>query len=1176
MAALTLSSPSKPRWNYDVFLSFRDEDTRKSFIDHLYSALNQVGIYTFRDDDELSRGEHISTKLLKAIQGSRISIVVFSKDYASSHWCLDELVEILNCKNTLGQILLPIFYDVSPADVRNQTGTFTKAFAKHEDQFQAEMERVHKWRAALTEAANYSGWNLQDMANGFESRFIQKIVEEILRKENPAYLHVAKYPVGIDSHVKEIKDLLNLGTSDVRNVGIYGMGGIGKTTIAKAVYNEILHEFEGSSFLFNIKETSEQPNGLIHLQKQLLYDILKMKDWKIGSVDGGINLITKRFYRKKVLVVLDDVDHLKQLHSLVGNFELFGQGSTLIVTTRDKHVLTELGVNEKYKVEEMNHEESLQLFRWHAFGMTDPAEDFKKLSLDVVDYVGRLPLAAEVLGSYLSERSIIEWKSALEKLQKIPHREIQKILRISFDSLEDYAQDIFLDIACFFIGTNKEYVRKVLDGCGFFTDIGISILIDKSLLIVNEINELRMHDLIRDMGREIVRERASRDPGKHSRLWCHDDVLNVLNKHLGSEAIEGLNLNLPALEDVELKTEAFANMKNLRLLKIDGAYLIGSYECLSKELRWLHWHKCPLEFLPPNFHLENVVILDMQYSNIKQVWKKIKILNKLKALNLKGSKCLTRSPNFLQLPHLEILILEGCTSLIEVHESIEHLKKLVLLNLQGCKNLKNLPESISNLRSLKTLNLSDCIKIDKLPKQLGNMVALVELLADRTAVKQLPYSFGLLKNLKTLSLSGCKGQSSRSWMSRFVSSISPKFMKPIYLLPTSVSGLCSLTELNLGGCNLFEDEIPIDLGSLSSLKYLYLSRNNFRTLPHCIGELPQLYYLSLKDCANLELISKLPTSLTKLDARGCSSLQRFPDVPNQGSLCADFFLDSSDSLAYDLRKNLLQYMSKLSTGSYFSFKLPGGGVPNWLCYKRIGSSISLLIPSLPKGQIKGLLFCAGFAPIQDTPQEENPKISVYINGILWKNIGFSHEFHKDYPSWGIYILYTSCIEDRLASGMEVKMECEGGKYFEVKECGIHVIVDDPNAMDEDMDSDTLKRGRDYKTIDDAAFTSAPASIPLTGPEIGFLFRNKFARDAFRDRFHDRTVIAERAINLSDLQDDEFQIISRIFTQRQWQYFILPPARPYIHLVQEFYANIEQEPDTDEAEDDSPRLVSHVR
>jgi hypothetical protein len=167
MATQTLSSSSKSCWNYDVFLSFRGKDTRKNFTDHLYSALVCAGIHTFRDNDELPRGEHICTELLKAIQGSRISIVIFSKGYASSCWCLDELVKILHCKNTIGQTLLPIFYDVNPSEMRRQTGIFAEAFARHEDRFHAEMERVDKWKAALIEVADYSGWDLQNVENGY-------------------------------------------------------------------------------------------------------------------------------------------------------------------------------------------------------------------------------------------------------------------------------------------------------------------------------------------------------------------------------------------------------------------------------------------------------------------------------------------------------------------------------------------------------------------------------------------------------------------------------------------------------------------------------------------------------------------------------------------------------------------------------------------------------------------------------------------------------------------------------------------------------------------------------------------------------------------------------------------------------------------------------------------------
>jgi hypothetical protein len=164
------SSSSQSGWDYDVFLSFRGEDTCKNFTDHLYSALVRIGIRTFRDDEDLQRGENISTELLNAIRGSRISIVVFSEGYASSRWCLDELVEIVRCRNTIGHTLRPIFYHMDPSDVRKQIGTFAKAFASHEKRFQTDIEMVQSWRAALTEAANCSGWDLKSVANGYYAK----------------------------------------------------------------------------------------------------------------------------------------------------------------------------------------------------------------------------------------------------------------------------------------------------------------------------------------------------------------------------------------------------------------------------------------------------------------------------------------------------------------------------------------------------------------------------------------------------------------------------------------------------------------------------------------------------------------------------------------------------------------------------------------------------------------------------------------------------------------------------------------------------------------------------------------------------------------------------------------------------------------------------------------------
>ncbi|XP_057998541.1 disease resistance protein RPV1-like [Hevea brasiliensis] len=95
-----------------------------------------------------------SSKQLKAPK----FLVIFSKNYASSTWCLDELVKILECKNSGNQIVLPIFYDVNPSEVRKQNGSFEN----DSEHYQQNDERVQRWRLAMTQVANLSGWNLQD------------------------------------------------------------------------------------------------------------------------------------------------------------------------------------------------------------------------------------------------------------------------------------------------------------------------------------------------------------------------------------------------------------------------------------------------------------------------------------------------------------------------------------------------------------------------------------------------------------------------------------------------------------------------------------------------------------------------------------------------------------------------------------------------------------------------------------------------------------------------------------------------------------------------------------------------------------------------------------------------------------------------------------------------------
>lgn len=165
--ASTCCSSSNQNWKNDVFLSFRGKDTRKTFVGHLFYALKQKGIHTFKDDGSLERGKSISPELVKAIEESRFAIVVFSKNYASSTWCLDELVKIMECMKELGLTVMPIFYDVDPSHVTEQSGSFAKSFATHEENLKDDLEKVLCWRDAFRQSGKIAGYDLPNAYDGY-------------------------------------------------------------------------------------------------------------------------------------------------------------------------------------------------------------------------------------------------------------------------------------------------------------------------------------------------------------------------------------------------------------------------------------------------------------------------------------------------------------------------------------------------------------------------------------------------------------------------------------------------------------------------------------------------------------------------------------------------------------------------------------------------------------------------------------------------------------------------------------------------------------------------------------------------------------------------------------------------------------------------------------------------
>ncbi|CAN6555534.1 unnamed protein product [Malus baccata var. baccata] len=345
-------SSSPPQWKYNVFLSFRGDDTRKNFTGHLYDKLLWRGIRTFKDNPELERGASISPELFRAIEESRFAVVVLSPNYASSSWCLDELSKIFYCMEARNTIL-PVFYDVdssclrslcpNTSHVRKQMGTFTEAFDRHEENFQEDSAKVRHWRVVLTKLGNLAGWASKDsflfLSCGYETELTNEIVETVWNKVRPTFtLSSREKFVEIDSKIEQLDMLLDVEANDVLAVGIWGIGGIGKTTIGRLLYERISHRFEVCTFLANVREVSAK-HGIVNLQKQLLSPILKEKFTQVSGYYGGSMMIKNCLWNKKVLLVLDDVDQLEQLELLVGDKRWFGAGSRIIITTRDLRLL---------------------------------------------------------------------------------------------------------------------------------------------------------------------------------------------------------------------------------------------------------------------------------------------------------------------------------------------------------------------------------------------------------------------------------------------------------------------------------------------------------------------------------------------------------------------------------------------------------------------------------------------------------------------------------------------------------------------------------------------------------------------------------------------------------------------------------------------------------------------
>ncbi|WOG90623.1 hypothetical protein DCAR_0309867 [Daucus carota subsp. sativus] len=904
-AAPHCSSSSSSSTHWDVFLSFYGKDTRGKFTSHLYSALVREGISTFMDDPELEKGEEISSGLLNAIRGSKIFVVVLSENYARSRWCLDELVEILTCKRTSGRLVIPVFYYADPSYLRHLKGSYGDAMDVHKERYSADI--IGKWRSALAEIAGLSGYHLKMDADENEAYTVQEIVYHVTPFISTKKLYFEEYLVGVDSCVEEICEKLSLESNDVRVVGVCGMGGIGKTTTVKAFYNKYFKKFDISCFVDDVKQHSQGGSYLLPILQQLSVKIFGKMDYKVRDVESGIRLLEQFLSGKKALLVVDDLDQ-SSYSDLVRVCKLFFPGSRIIFTTRDANILNQL----KKDIPEVDiymrvleQVDSLKLFSYHAFRTPSAPESFKELTESFISYAGGLPLALKVLGSSLLNRDDMSfWKEKLVKVRKIGENDIQKIIQLSFDELGETEKAIFLDIAFFFVGKDKDEAVHIFKSCDFFPDVGIPVLVEKCLLTVTKNNMFQMHNIIRDMGKEVIRG-ESKHGGR--RLYLRqENAWAALQNPEGLQKVEGLIIDQTMSTKRHFSAKILERMPNLRLLEIIGANDIeGKFRNSFNELRCIRWRHCPWTRLPSSFHPPKLVSLDMPYSELKTLWKGITPSVKLKTINLSYSKNLKIMPDLSNFTLLDKLLLHGCKSLLKVPQTIgqltnlfhldlggcSHLKevtepigqltKLGHLDLDGCVNLRRLPEAIIQLTTIGSLNLSYCSNLTRLPEQLGDMKCLKMLDASYTSIEQLPDSTSQLKKLVKLNLSSCEklrklpeqigNLESLKWFDASCTSIEQ--------LPDSTAQLKKLVELKLLFCEKLR-KLPEQIGNLESLKYLYASGSAIEHLPDTFAGLVNLDRLDLYKCAELEQLPEQfgKMQLQKLDLRCCRKVKNITSL----------------------------------------------------------------------------------------------------------------------------------------------------------------------------------------------------------------------------------------------------------------------------------------------------------
>ncbi|CAD5327646.1 unnamed protein product [Arabidopsis thaliana] len=800
--------------DYDVVIRYgRADISNEDFISHLRASLCRRGISVYEEFNEVD-----------AVPKCRVLIIVLTSTYVPSN-----LLNILEHQHTEDRVVYPIFYRVSPYDFVCNSKNYERFYLQDEPK---------KWQAALKEITQMPGYTLTDKS---ESELIDEIVRDALKVLCSAD---KVNMIGMDMQVEEILSLLCIESLDVRSIGIWGTVGIGKTTIAEEIFRRISVQYETCVVLKDLHKEVEV-KGHDAVRENFLSKVLEVEPHVIRVSDIKTSFLRSRLQRKRILVILDDVNDYRDVDTFLGTLNYFGPGSRIIMTSRNRRVFVLCKIDHVYEVKPLDIPKSLLLLDRGTCQIVLSPEVYKTLSLELVKFSNGNPQVLQFLSSI--DR---EWNKLSQEVKTTSPIYIPGIFERSCCGLDDNERGIFLDIACFFNRIDKDNVAMLLDGCGFSAHVGFRGLVDKSLLTISQHNLVDMLSFIQATGREIVRQESADRPGDRSRLWNADYI-----RH-GTSAIEGIFLDMLNLK-FDANPNVFEKMCNLRLLKMycskaeekHGISFPQGLEYLPSKLRLLHWEYYPLSSLPKSFNTENLVELNLpiahDYSSLLQS------LEKLKKMRLSYSDQLTKIPRLSSATNLEHIDLEGCNSLLSLSQSISYLKKLVFLNLKGCSKLESIP-SMVDLESLEVLNFSGCSKLGNFPEISPNVK---ELYMGGTMIQEIPSSIKNLVLLEKLDLEN----------SRHLKN-----------LPTSICKLKHLETLNLSGCISLE-RFPDSSRRMKCLRFLDLSRTDIKELPSSISYLTALGELRFVDCRrkspvvtnpNANSTELMPSESSKLEILG--------------------------------------------------------------------------------------------------------------------------------------------------------------------------------------------------------------------------------------------------------------------------------------------------------------------